>query len=127
MQSDVPPDFFGVVDATGSNEQLAVILVFRERLERIRNAGSGKTLEYFQAITFQPRVLTHPEWRVDGQCVYVRQKITGLIHYMDRRLPIGNADVHVQSENQIRPRERLHVLDDFLVSLAFSNELIAPV
>src|SRR6476660_2178494 len=33
----------------------------------------------------------------------------------------------MQSENQICARQRLHVLDDFLVTLAFSDELIAPV
>src|SRR4029434_9581464 len=78
MQPDVPPDFLGVVDATGLNQQLAAILIFRERLERMLYAGAGKTFEYFQAITFQPRVLTHPEGGVDGQCVYVRQKVARL-------------------------------------------------
>ena len=49
--------FFGVIDATGFDQQLAVILVFGEGFERIRNAGARKTFEHFQAITFQPRVL----------------------------------------------------------------------
>ena len=46
---------------------------------------------------------------------------------MDGRFAIGNADVHVQAENQIRARELLHVLHDFLVTFAFGDELIAPV
>jgi hypothetical protein len=57
----------------------------------------------------------------------VRQKITGLIHHVDGRLAIWNANVHMQSENQIRARERLHILENFLVALAFGDELVAPV
>ena len=55
------------------------------------------------------------------------KKITRLIHDVDRRFAIGNADMHMQSEDEIRPREQLHVFDDFLVALAFGDELIVPV
>ena len=51
VQPDVPPDFFSVIDATGFHQKLAVILILRERLERIRDAGARKTLEHLQAIT----------------------------------------------------------------------------
>ena len=113
MQPNVPPDFFGVIDAAGLDQQLAVIFVLRKRFERVGNAGARKTLENFQPITFQPGVLPDPKRRVDRERINVRQKIARLIHHVDGRLAIGNADMNVQSENQIRAREQLHVFDDF--------------
>jgi len=46
---------------------------------------------------------------------------------MDGDIAIWNADVDVQSENEIRTREQLHILHYFLISLAFGNELIVPM
>jgi hypothetical protein len=46
---------------------------------------------------------------------------------VDGRFAIGNSDVHVQSKDEIGARELLHVLDDFLIALAFGDELIAPM
>ena len=43
------------------------------------------------------------------------------------RFAIRNSDVHVQSENQVRAREQLHVFHDFLVTFAFGDELIVPM
>ena len=57
----------------------------------------------------------------------MREKIAGLIHDVNGAVAIRNADVHVQSEDEIGASELLHVLDNFLISLALSNELIAPV
>src|SRR5437764_13128401 len=127
MESNVPPDFFRVVDAAGLDEQLAVILVLGKALERVGNPGARKTLEHFESITFQARVLADPERRIDRERVNVREKIARLIHDVNGALPIRNADMHVQSEDEIGARELLHILDDLLISLALSNELIAPV
>ena len=38
VEPDVPPNLFRVIDAVRAHEQLAVILVFGEAFERIRDA-----------------------------------------------------------------------------------------
>src|SRR5438874_106764 len=127
MEPNVPPDFLGIVDATGLDQEFAVILVFRERFERVRNAGARKTLEDFQPVTLQAGILTDPKRRVDRERVNVRQKIASLVHHMNRRFAVRNSNMDVQSENQVCARKRLHVSHDFLIAFAFSDELIAPV
>src|SRR5205814_8724884 len=57
MKSDVPPDFFRVIDATGLYEQLAVVFVLGQAFERVGNTSARKALENFESITFQARVL----------------------------------------------------------------------
>src|SRR5207244_11628704 len=95
MESDVPPDFFRVVDAAGFDQELAVILVLGKALERVGNPGAWKTLEHFESITFQARVLADPERRVGRERVNVGEKIASLIHDVNGTLPIRNADVQV--------------------------------
>ena len=127
MEPDVPPNFLGVIDATGFHEQVAVIGVFRKRFERIRNAGAGKTLEHFQPVTFQPGIVPHPERRVNRQRVNVGQEIARLIHNVDGGFAVWNSDVHMQPEDEIGPGKQLHVAHNFLIALALSDELIAPM
>ena len=57
----------------------------------------------------------------------MRQKIARLIHDVNGGFAIGNADVDVQSENEIRARQQLHVFHDLPVALAFGDELIVPM
>ena len=57
----------------------------------------------------------------------MRQKIARLIHNENGDIAMWNAYMDVQSENEIRARQLLHVFDDFAITLALSNELIAPV
>src|SRR5438477_254276 len=85
---------------------------------RVSNSGARKTLEHFEPIALQSCVLANPKRRIDRERINVREKIARLIHHVNRRFAIGNTNVHVQSENKIRARELLHVLDDFLVALA---------
>src|SRR5207248_2254871 len=127
MQPDVPPDCFRIINAAGLYQQLAVIFVLGKALERIGNACAWKTLEHFQSITLQARVLADPERRVHRERVNVGQKIACLVHHVDGDLAIWDTNMNVQSENKVRARQLLHVLDDFAVALALSNELIAPV
>ena len=61
MEPNVPPDFLRVIDAAGLDQQLAVVFILRKALERVGNSGARKTLEHFQSITFQARVLADPE------------------------------------------------------------------
>ena len=119
--------FLGVIDATGFDQQLAEIFVLGERLEGVGNSRSWEAFEYLKAITFQAGVPSHPKRRVHGERVDVRQKIARLVHDVDGRFAVRNSDVDVEAEDEIRPRELLHVPDDFFVALAFGDELIAPV
>ena len=57
----------------------------------------------------------------------MRQKIARLIHYVDGHFAIGDANMHVQSKNEIRACKQLHIFDDLLVPFAFGDVLVAPV
>ena len=57
----------------------------------------------------------------------MRQEIACLIHDVDGHFAIGNANVDMQSKNQIRAREQLHVFYDFLVAIALGDKLIVPM
>src|SRR5438270_5943367 len=46
---------------------------------------------------------------------------------MDRRVAARNSHVDVETENEVRTRELLHVPDDFFIALAFGDELVAPM
>src|SRR5438046_8013994 len=86
-----------------------------------------KSPEHLQSIPRQARVLAHQEPRLHRERVNVGQKIACLVHHVDGDLAIWDTNMNVQSENKVRARQLLHVLDDFAVALALSNELIAPV
>src|SRR5947207_14265804 len=106
MEPNVPPDFLGIVDATGLDQEFAVILVFRERFERVRNAGARKTLEHFQPVTLQAGILTDPKRRIDRERVNVRQKIAGLIHDVNRRVAVRNSNMAMHTETDVRTPRR---------------------
>src|SRR6266498_2180588 len=57
----------------------------------------------------------------------MRQEIPGLIHNIDTLFAIRDSHVHMQSEDQIYPRNLLHILDDGGVALIHRDELIHPV
>src|SRR5439155_22996133 len=127
MKPNVPPDFLWIIDATSFHQELAIIFVLGERFECVRNSRARETLEHFQTITFQSSILSDPKRRVDRERINVREEIAGLIHHVNRCLAIWNSDMDVQSENQIRASERLHVFQNLGVTLAFGDELIAPM
>src|SRR5450432_114412 len=127
MQPNVPPNFLRVIDAVRADEELQVIIVLRKTFERVGNSCARETLEHFQSITFEARVASDPEGRVGRERVNVWQKISRLVHDVNRSLAMRNADMHMQTKNEIGPRDLLHVFDDFLVTLAFGDELIVPM
>jgi hypothetical protein len=57
----------------------------------------------------------------------VRQKIARLVHQVDHRRGVWHRHVHVQAEDQQRPRQLLQLLDDVLIALARGDDLIHPV
>src|SRR5437762_9127785 len=127
MESNVPPDFFRVIDAAGFDQELAVIFVLGKTFECVWNPSARKTLEHFESITFQAGVLADPERRVGRERVNVREKIARLIHDVNRALPIRNADVHGQTADELGPSYLLHALDNHLIPTAWRCTLIAPV
>ena len=91
------------------------------------DSRSRKPLEHFEPVALQASIVTDPKRRVDRERVNVRQKIARLIHYVDGDIAIWNANVHVQSKNEVRAGEQLHILYNLLIALAFSDELIVPM
>ena len=57
----------------------------------------------------------------------MRDEITRVIHHVNRGLAVLDADVHVQSEDEIGARHQLHVFDDILVAIVGIDLLHAPV
>ena len=57
----------------------------------------------------------------------MRQEVPELIHQVNQRLAVLDADVHVQAEDQVGARDDLHVLDDLPVALVGIDVLVAPV
>ena len=45
------------------------------------------------------------------------QKVACLIHHIDRFLPIGNADVHMETKDQAGTGDLLHILNDGRVAV----------
>src|SRR5216110_255247 len=100
MEPDIPPNFLGVIDATRLHEQVAVVSVLRKRFEGIGNTSARKSFEYFQPITFQSGVVSHPEWRVSRQRVYLRHEIAPVIYKRDGTFSLRNALRLVQAEGE---------------------------
>jgi hypothetical protein len=75
MRANVPPDFLGVVDAVGADQQSDVILKFRVAGEGVGDAGAGEVFKDLGAIAFVAGIEAEPEGRVGGQRHDVRQKV----------------------------------------------------
>ena len=75
---------------------------------------------------FRPGVAPHPERRARRQRQQVRQEVAHLVHQVDHHRPIRHADVHVQAEDQERPRQLLQFLDDVVVADAGRDDLVFP-
>ena len=127
MRPDIPPDLLGVVDAVGLYQQIHEALVLAPAREVIRNVGAREFVEHLAAIGFEAGVHAQPERRIGGERQNVRQEVARRVHQVDGRLAVLDADVHVQSEDQIRARDNLHVFHDVQVALVGINLLLAPV
>ena len=57
----------------------------------------------------------------------MRQEIPRLIHHLDALLAIGDADVHVQAEDQQLADDVLQLLLEHLVPLLLGDELLLPM
>ena len=122
----VPPDLLRIVDAVQVDEQLDVVLVLAPGAEVVGDAGARKPPEDRRAVRLQPGVASHPERRARRKRQQVRQEVAHLVHQIDHDRPIGHADVHVQAEDQQRPRQLLQFLDDVVVADAGRDDLVFP-
>ena len=127
MRPDVPPDLLGVVDRVGLDQQVDEAFVVGPARERIGNVGARELVEHLAAVRLQPGIEADPEGRVGRKREQVRQKVAHLVHQVNGRFAVLDADVHVQAEDQVRARHQLHVLDDLQVALVGINVLHAPV
>ena len=55
------------------------------------------------------------------------QEITRLVHEVDPFFAIGNSDMNMQAEDEIGPRDLLHVLHDRRVAFVGGDQLIVPM
>ncbi len=124
--TDVPPDFFAVIDAIELDEEVDEIFVRAPGFELFGNAGARKTAEDGGAEGFEARVPAHPEGRTGGKRKKVRKEIADAVHHVDGGLLIGHGDVDVHAEDQKRAGELAHLFDDVLVAFAGRDDLIDP-
>ena len=57
----------------------------------------------------------------------MREEITRLVHDIDSLLAVGNCHMHVQTKNETRACNLLHVFNDCCVAFVNGDELIHPV
>ncbi len=126
MEPDVPPDFGGVFDAIGADEQIDVVVKFREAGEGFGHASMRESFEDDLAIRLQTGVLTLPKRRVRRERKKVGQKIAHLVHDRDADLAIRDTHVNVETENDVAASDLLHVLQDRAVALLVGNGLVFP-
>ena len=65
--ADVPPDFFGVVDAVGLDEEVDVVFELGVAGEAVGEVGAGEVFEDFCAIAFVAGLHAEPEGGVGGE------------------------------------------------------------
>ncbi len=87
----------------------------------------GKRSNTLHRYDFRPVFMPIQNGRVGREREQVRQEVPHLVHELDERLAVFDADVHVQAEDQVRARDDLHVLDELQVSLVRVDVLDAPV
>ena len=87
----------------------------------------GNRSNTLQRYDFKPGVHADPERRVRREREQVRQEVAQLIHQVNQRLAILDADVDVEAEDQVGARDDLQVLDDLQVALVGVDVLRAPV
>jgi len=125
--ADVPPDFLGVVDAVGFDEEVDEVSVFAPGGEVIGDVGAGELIEYFAAVTFEAGLEAEPEGGISGEAEDVGDEVAGGIHDVDGGFAVFDADVDMEAEDEVGAGDGLHVLDDGGVAFVGVDFLFAPV
>src|SRR5262249_48780208 len=111
MRPHVPPNLLAVVDGVGLDEDSDILVKLRRRLKGLGNVRARKALENLCPVAFQSGLPSEPERGVRRERQQVRQKVTRLVHDLERQHAIADADVNVQAENQVGTRQELQLLD----------------
>ena len=127
MRADVPPDFFGVVDAVGAHQQADVVFEFGVAGEGVGDAGARKIFKDFGAVAFVAGVEAEPEGRVGGERHDVGEKVAHRIHDADGGFAVFDADVDMEAEDEVGAGDELEVFDDLVVARVGIDLLGAPV
>ena len=127
MGANVPPDFFGVVDAVGADEQADIVFKFGVAREGVGDAGAGEVFKDLGAVAFVAGVEAEPEGRVGGQRHDVGQKVAHRVHDADGGLAVFDADVDVEAEDEVGAGDELQILDDLVIARVGIDLLGAPV
>ena len=127
MRADVPPDFFGVVDAVGLDEEADVVFELGVAGEAVGQVGAGEVFEDFRAIALVAGVHAEPEGRVGGEREDVRKEVAQGVHDADGGFAVLDADVDVQAEDEVGAGDELQVFDDLGVAGVGVDLLDAPV
>ena len=112
MRPDVPPDLLARCRCSWSDEQVDEALEVGPRRERVGDVRARKAVEHLAPVRLQAGVHADPERRVGRERQQVRQEVAQLVHQVNQRLAVLDADVHVEAEDEVRARDHLHVLDD---------------
>ncbi len=127
MRPQIPPDLLAVVDALRADEQLDVVLELVVRAELGRDPGPGEALPDDLPVRLQPGRPGEPERARGRDREQMRQEVARLVHDLDARLAVGNADVHVEAEDEQLADDVLKLLLEHLVALLVGDLLLLPV
>src|SRR5436190_10122195 len=117
VEADVPPDVGVVRDAARTLElpdDLRVVVVVAEARRRPRARESG---EHHVSRRAQPGRLAPPERRARGERDELLEVPDQGVDDLDRLLGVVDGDVHVQPEDQLAPRDVLHLVDESVVAV----------
>ena len=127
MRADVPPDFFGVVDAVGLDEEVDVLLELGVAGEAVGEVGAGEVFEDFGAVAFVAGLHAEPEGGVGGEREDVREEVSDGVHDADGGFAVLDTDVDVEAEDEVGAGHELEVFDDLGVAGVRVDLLDAPV
>jgi hypothetical protein len=128
VRPDRPPDLRELDDRVGPLEELDVFAVGRPAAERIGNAAAWEALgEALRARRMQPAVATVQKRGVRGDRQEQRQHRAQAVARAHRAIEVAHAQVHVQAEGVVAPRDVLQALLDTAVVLGVDDRLLAIV
>ena len=127
MRADVPPDFFGVVDAVGLDEQVDVAFELGVAGEAVGKVGAGEVFEDLGAVALVAGLHAEPEGRVGGEREDVGEEVAHRVHDADGGFAVFDADVDVEAEDEVGAGDELEVFDDLGVARVGIDLLDAPV
>ena len=122
----IPPQFGGVLDQPGADQNVDMAPVFAPAGEPLGGAGARHLVEDGEPVGFEPGVLALPERRRGRQCQQMRQEIRGLAQQIDAQLVVRDADMDVHPADREAPPDALQIALEALVADALGGLLRLP-